>query len=111
MGYYPQRDMTTAIQGPDSSRHCMVLGVVPEPRHMDELDPFYRQHRLLGCGIVIGGLLGLGLYVGALFALDVNLRVAAMLSAAWLGPIVFGALWYTWGADMMQRHSADQMNE
>ncbi len=103
--------MATPIRVSCSFLQYMVLGVVPEPKHMDDLEPFYRQHRLLGSGILIGGLLGLALFLGALVALELDAKAAAILSAAWMGPIAFGLLWRSWGAAMMQRHSADQMNE
>ncbi len=89
----------------------MVFGVVPEPRHMDELEPFYRQHRLLGAGILIGGVVGLLLFLVGLFAFGADLRTGLVLSAAWLGPILFGLAWRTWGAGLMQARSARRLDE
>lgn len=98
--------MTTAFP---RRPHRVRMGVVPEPRHVDELESFYRQHRLLGAGIVFGGLVGLAASVAVLSVAPVSPPAALLLAGAWVPPILFGLLWRGVGADLMQRRSAARM--
>lgn len=83
--------------------------MVPQPRHVDDLESFYRQHRLLGAGILVGGLVGLAASLALLLFLEVALPVVLLLAGMWLVPVLSGLLWRSVGADLMQRRSAARM--
>lgn len=85
--------------------------VVPEPRHVDELESFYRQHRLLGAGILLGGLVGLVASLGLLLTIGVPAATTLLLGGIWMLPVLSGLLWRSVGADLMQRRSAARMVE
>lgn len=87
----------------------MVLGLVPPPRHVDDLDALLRQERLVGLGMLAGGTAG-----GALWALGCILwspGLAAVLlgAAVWGAVALLGLLQATVGASMAQARAARRL--
>jgi len=86
----------------------MVLGLVPDAQHVDDLDVLLRQQRLLGVGVVVGGLFG-----GAVWGLSAWTFAPWGVFFAGFGPwalvALAGLLHVAVGAPLAQARAARRM--
>lgn len=74
------------------------MGLLSDPVHVDDLEPFHRQHRILGLGIALGGVSGAAVWAVAgwflgLAALIVGLAACGLVIAAGVLHMTVGAGW------------------
>lgn len=83
------------------------MGLLFDPVHVDDLEPFRRQHRVLGLGIALGGATGALAWAALGWLAGPEALVVGL--AAWGFVVVAGLLHMTLGAGWAQHRVARRM--
>ncbi len=87
----------------------MVGELIVDPESADDLDPYYRQHRLLGVGIALGGSLGLAFSLLSALVGSVGLGLAAWAASASGVVVVYGIVHVYLTAGLLQKYHGNRL--
>lgn len=83
------------------------MGLLSAPVHVDDLEPFHRQHRILGLGIALGGATGALVWAATGWFLGLAPLLLGLAACGLV--VVAGVLHMTVGAGWAQHRVARRM--